>query len=222
MNKEQFTTRYPARRQRLDGGGRRRHADGPGPGPAASGDAGPGACPPPLVAPASGSRTSSSSWATMSAGSTSAPTTGASCPARRRTSTSWPSQGMLFTDYYAEASCTAGRANFITGEIPLRTGLTTVGQAGADVGMPAQAVTHRHRAQGAGLRHRPVRQEPPRRPEQVPADACTASTSSSATCTTSTPCRTRTGTRFPHGPDATSTARATSSIPGPPTRTTRP
>jgi len=46
-------------------------------------------------------------------------------------------QGMLFTDYYAEASCTAGRANFITGEIPLRTGLTTVGQAGADVGMPA-------------------------------------------------------------------------------------
>src|SRR5262249_9768816 len=42
-------------------------------------------------------------------------------------------EGMLFTDYYAEASCTAGRANFITGEIPLRTGLTTVGQAGADV-----------------------------------------------------------------------------------------
>jgi arylsulfatase len=34
------------------------------------------------------------------------------------------SQGMMFTDYYAEASCTAGRANFITGEIPLRTGLT--------------------------------------------------------------------------------------------------
>jgi len=50
-------------------------------------------------------------------------------------------QGMMFTDYYAEASCTAGRANFITGELPLRTGLTTVGQAGADVGMPAQAVT---------------------------------------------------------------------------------
>jgi arylsulfatase A-like enzyme len=50
-------------------------------------------------------------------------------------------QGMRFTDYYAEASCTAGRANFITGELPIRTGLTTVGQAGADVGMPAQAVT---------------------------------------------------------------------------------
>lgn len=50
-------------------------------------------------------------------------------------------EGMRFTDYYAEASCTAGRANFITGEIPLRTGLTTVGQAGADVGLPDQAVT---------------------------------------------------------------------------------
>ena len=49
--------------------------------------------------------------------------------------------GMRFTDYYAEASCTAGRANFITGEIPLRTGMTTVGQAGADVGIPEQAVT---------------------------------------------------------------------------------
>jgi arylsulfatase A-like enzyme len=50
-------------------------------------------------------------------------------------------EGMRFTDYYAEASCTAGRANFITGEIPLRTGLTTVGQAGADVGIPDQAAT---------------------------------------------------------------------------------
>src|SRR4029077_4703100 len=50
-------------------------------------------------------------------------------------------EGMRFTDYYAEASCTAGRANFITGELPIRTGLTTVGQAGADVGMPAQACT---------------------------------------------------------------------------------
>jgi arylsulfatase A-like enzyme len=50
-------------------------------------------------------------------------------------------EGMLFTDYYAEASCTAGRANFITGELPIRTGMTTVGQAGAKIGIPAQAVT---------------------------------------------------------------------------------
>jgi arylsulfatase len=49
--------------------------------------------------------------------------------------------GAIFSDYYAEASCTAGRANFITGELPKRTGLTTVGQAGADVGMPAAAPT---------------------------------------------------------------------------------
>ncbi len=50
-------------------------------------------------------------------------------------------EGIRFTDYYAEASCTAGRANFITGELPIRTGLTTVGQAGASIGMPAQAPT---------------------------------------------------------------------------------
>ena len=51
------------------------------------------------------------------------------------------SEGIRFTDYYAEASCTAGRANFITGEIPIRTGMTTVGQAGATIGMPAEAPT---------------------------------------------------------------------------------
>jgi arylsulfatase A-like enzyme len=51
------------------------------------------------------------------------------------------SEGMRFTDYYAEASCTAGRANFITGELPIRTGMTTVGQAGSPLGMPEQAPT---------------------------------------------------------------------------------
>ena len=50
-------------------------------------------------------------------------------------------EGMRFTDYYAEASCTAGRANFITGELPIRTGLTTVGQAGSPIGMPSEAPT---------------------------------------------------------------------------------
>jgi arylsulfatase A-like enzyme len=49
--------------------------------------------------------------------------------------------GMRFTDYYAEASCTAGRANFITGELPIRTGMTTVGQAGSPIGIPAEAIT---------------------------------------------------------------------------------
>jgi arylsulfatase A-like enzyme len=50
-------------------------------------------------------------------------------------------EGMRFTDYYAEASCTAGRANFITGELPIRTGLTTVGQAGSPLGIPDEAIT---------------------------------------------------------------------------------
>jgi arylsulfatase len=50
-------------------------------------------------------------------------------------------EGMLFTDYYAEASCTAGRAAFVTGELPIRTGMTTVGQAGAHIGLPAEAAT---------------------------------------------------------------------------------
>jgi arylsulfatase A-like enzyme len=48
---------------------------------------------------------------------------------------------MRFTDYYAEASCTAGRAAFVTGELPIRTGMTTVGQAGATLGLPAEAAT---------------------------------------------------------------------------------
>ncbi len=50
-------------------------------------------------------------------------------------------EGMRFTDYYAEASCTAGRANFITGQLPIRTGLTTVGQAGSPLGIPDEAPT---------------------------------------------------------------------------------
>src|SRR5262249_16185260 len=50
-------------------------------------------------------------------------------------------RGRMGTDNYAEASSTRGSANFITGQLPIRTGLTTVGQAGADVGIPDQAVT---------------------------------------------------------------------------------
>ena len=72
-------------------------------------------------------------------------------------------EGMRFTDYYAEASCTAGRAAFITGELPIRTGMTTVGQAGAEIGLPAEALTLPPRSRIHGLCHGPVRQEPPRR-----------------------------------------------------------
>ena len=42
---------------------------------------------------------------------------------------------MAFTDYYGQQSCTAGRAAFITGQNPLRTGLTKVGMPGADIGL---------------------------------------------------------------------------------------
>jgi arylsulfatase A-like enzyme len=44
-------------------------------------------------------------------------------------------EGARFTDYYGEQSCTAGRAAFITGQNPYRTGLTKVGMPGADIGL---------------------------------------------------------------------------------------
>ena len=44
-------------------------------------------------------------------------------------------EGMLFTDWYGQPSCTAGRAAFITGQIPLRTGMTTVGIPGSTRGI---------------------------------------------------------------------------------------
>jgi len=47
------------------------------------------------------------------------------------------SEGALFTDYYGEQSCTAGRAAFITGQNPYRTGLTKVGLPGAPLGLQA-------------------------------------------------------------------------------------
>jgi arylsulfatase len=59
-------------------------------------------------------------------------------------------EGMMFTDYYAEASCTAGRANFVTGQLPIRTGLTTVGQAGAHLGIPDAAPTIAHALKALG------------------------------------------------------------------------
>jgi arylsulfatase A-like enzyme len=50
-------------------------------------------------------------------------------------------EGIAFTDYYGQQSCTAGRAAFITGQNPVRTGLTKVGMPGADIGMPAEDPT---------------------------------------------------------------------------------
>ena len=41
-------------------------------------------------------------------------------------------EGMIFMDHYAQASCTAGRAAFITGQYPIRVGLATVGIPGGE------------------------------------------------------------------------------------------
>ncbi|MEM9514020.1 MAG: arylsulfatase [Actinomycetota bacterium] len=50
-------------------------------------------------------------------------------------------EGVRFTDYYGEQSCTAGRSAFITGQNPYRTGLTKVGMPGADIGLRAEDPT---------------------------------------------------------------------------------
>jgi arylsulfatase len=50
-------------------------------------------------------------------------------------------EGMTFTDYYAENSCTAGRSSFITGQSPMRTGLSKVGAPGAPVGLQKRDIT---------------------------------------------------------------------------------
>jgi arylsulfatase len=50
-------------------------------------------------------------------------------------------EGVTFTDHYAQQSCTAGRACFITGQNPIRTGLTKVGMPGATVGLQAEDPT---------------------------------------------------------------------------------
>src|SRR5215475_10456817 len=50
-------------------------------------------------------------------------------------------EGMMFTDYYAENSCTAGRSTFITGQSAWRTGLSKVGMPGAPQGLQARDIT---------------------------------------------------------------------------------
>ena len=50
-------------------------------------------------------------------------------------------EGLLFTDHYAQPSCTAGRAAFITGQYPIRSGMTTVGRPGAELGLKPESPT---------------------------------------------------------------------------------
>ena len=76
-------------------------------------------------------------------------------------------EGVRFTDYYGEQSCTAGRAAFICGQNPYRTGLTKVGMPGANLGLrdtdPTIATALKEQGYATGRR-----QEPPRRPGRVP------------------------------------------------------
>jgi arylsulfatase len=59
-------------------------------------------------------------------------------------------EGALFTDWYGQQSCTAGRAAFVTGQSPIRTGLTKVGLPGADIGLSVKdpSVAEIMKAQG--------------------------------------------------------------------------
>src|ERR1017187_6601501 len=59
-------------------------------------------------------------------------------------------EGVIFTDYYAEQSCTAGRSSFITGQCGLRTGNTKVGMPGAALGIQDRDVTIAQLLKGQG------------------------------------------------------------------------
>ena len=79
-------------------------------------------------------------------------------------------EGMRFTDSYGEQSCTAGRSSFITGQSVLPDRADQGRHAGRRRRPAGRGPDDRRAAQAAGLRDRAVRQEPPRRPQQVPAD----------------------------------------------------
>jgi Sulfatase len=92
-------------------------------------------------------------------------------------------EGMMFTDYYAEQSCTAGRSTFITGQCTLRTGLSKVGVPAATVGLQARDATIAELLKPQGT--------PPASSAKIIlaiatniCRRCTASMSSSAICTT--------------------------------------
>ncbi len=79
-------------------------------------------------------------------------------------------EGALFTDFYAQQSCTAGRASFILGQHPFRTGLLTIGMPGSPQGIPDWSPTIADLLKAQGYVDRPVRQEPSGRPRQASAD----------------------------------------------------
>jgi arylsulfatase len=68
-------------------------------------------------------------------------------------------EGALFTDAYAQQSCTAGRSSFILGEHPFRTGLLTIGMPGSPQGIPdwAPTIADLLKEQGSTTGARPTR-----------------------------------------------------------------
>jgi arylsulfatase len=80
-------------------------------------------------------------------------------------------EGIMFTDYYAEQSCTAGRASFLTGQSGLRTGMTKVGLPGATLGLQKEDPTIAELLKPLGLYDRPVRQKSSWRPQRISADS---------------------------------------------------
>jgi len=131
-------------------------------------------------------------------------------------------EGIAFTDYYAQQSCTAGRAAFITGQNPIRTGMTKVGMPGADVGLQPEDPTLAEMLKPQGYvtgqfgKNHLGDMNKYRRP-------CTVSTSSSATSITSTPKRSRSSPTTPRiRPSRHALAPEVSCTLGRPTWTIRP
>ena len=109
-------------------------------------------------------------------------------------------EGVAFTDYYAQQSCTAGRAAFITGQNPIRTGLTKVGAPGADVGLHAEDPTIAELL-------KPLVTPPASSARTIwgtrtsSCRPCMVSTNSSATFTTLTPRKSRRLPDYPKNPE---------------------
>ena len=132
-------------------------------------------------------------------------------------------EGMMFTDYYAEQSCTAGRSSFITGQCTLRTGLSKVGIPGADRRPAAKGRDACSVAQAARLRHRAIWQKSSRRHATNFCRRCMVSTNSTATSITSTPRKIRNPVRIPQIPRFTGARPARChQVARLPTATTRP
>ena len=106
-------------------------------------------------------------------------------------------EGMLFTDHYGQPSCTAGRAAFIMGQLPLRTGMTTIGIPGSTRGIQKIGSDARRSAQDAGLCHRRSSARTISATAMSSCRPCMASTNGSATSITSTRKRSRKNSTIP-------------------------